>query len=101
MTREIEARHQKEPDEFRGAVGYPSCAGCTGNWPCDTAIVLAQLAEAREERDVAQETVVALSSVAQERDEAREKLAAAEEYASEMDRDDCVLELLRILEGGK
>ena len=28
-----------------------------------------------------------------------EKLKAAREYASEMDRDDCVIELLRILEG--
>ena len=27
-------------------------------------------------------------------------LAAVEEYASEMDRDDCVIELFRILKGG-
>ena len=42
---EIEARHHKESDDFKGMVGYPSCAGCTASWPCDTTTLLAELKE--------------------------------------------------------
>lgn len=52
---EIAARHQKESGEFKGAVGYPSCAGCTANWPCDTAEVLAQLRDREEELEAVEE----------------------------------------------
>ena len=63
---EIAARYQKESDELRGAVSYPSCVGCTGNWPCDTAILLAQV---------------------QDRDKKLEAAGQAEEWAEAAERE--------------